>query len=401
MPPAPGRGLPKPDQTPQHRAFHAIGQPVRGPDWQPLSPACRMSSASRSTRSSRPARLDPQALSAWITLAALQRPGDLAAALAERTGASRRNALQALRRLVALQWLVNDGTARRPRHRPGLLRQVVQRYPIAGLSEDLAWKRDFAPAFDLSPTLHRLARHACTELINNAIDHSGGTSVTVSMRQTPSHLQLLVSDDGCGLFDKLQSAFGLDDPAIAMLELGKGKLTSQPDRHTGRGLFFTAQVADVLDLHANDCGFQHRGWDRGGWSPGRALKRRGTSVFAAFGLDTQRELTDAMQSHSASGTDYGFERTAVSLRLMADASEGMESRAQARRVAARLEQFKRATIDFDGVAHIGHSFADELFRVWPQQHPGLNLWPVNMGRDVAATIGAVGAVSPLTQARAS
>jgi signal transduction histidine kinase len=46
-----------------------------------------------------------------------------------------------------------------------------------------------------------MAQHAFTELLNNAIDHSGGTQVTVSMRQTPLHLQLLVSDDGCGLFD--------------------------------------------------------------------------------------------------------------------------------------------------------------------------------------------------------
>ena len=49
---------------------------------------------------------------------------------------------------------------------------------------------------------------------------------------------------------------------IAMLELSKGKLTSAPDRHSGRGLFFTSRLADVFDLHANATAFQYRGWDR-------------------------------------------------------------------------------------------------------------------------------------------
>jgi anti-sigma regulatory factor (Ser/Thr protein kinase) len=39
-----------------------------------------------------------------------------------------------------------------------------------------------------------------------------------------------------------------------MLELSKGKLTSEPDRHNGRGLFFTSRLADVFDLHANPGG---------------------------------------------------------------------------------------------------------------------------------------------------
>ena len=94
------------------------------------------------------------------------------------------------------------GPARRPRYGPGALRQVVQRYAIAGLQEDEPWRRDFAPFFTLKPAVQRMAQHAFTELLNNAIDHSGGQQTTVSMRQTPLQLQLLVSDDGCGLFER-------------------------------------------------------------------------------------------------------------------------------------------------------------------------------------------------------
>nr|WP_298826037.1 ATP-binding protein [uncultured Piscinibacter sp.] len=203
-------------------------------------------------------RIALSAVTAWITQAALAHADDLPTHLMRRLSVSRLTAQRTPSRLVAAQWLQRTGPARRPHYAPGLLRQVVQRYALVGLAEDLPWSRDFAPALALPPPVARLAQHAFGELLNNAIEHSGGTSVTVSMRQTPSHVQLLISDDGCGLFERVAQSLRIDDPDSAMLELSKGKLTSAPQRHSGRGLFFTSRIADVLDLHANHCVFQHR-----------------------------------------------------------------------------------------------------------------------------------------------
>jgi anti-sigma regulatory factor (Ser/Thr protein kinase) len=335
------------------------------------------------------ARLDLNALTLHITVAAVQHPHDLATHVAQSAGVSRSTAQKALQRLAQLGWLAREGTARRPHFKPGLLRQVVRRYPLAGLQEDLPWSRDFAPFLALPTEVQRMTQHAFGELLNNAIDHSGGTSVTVSLRQTPSHMQLLVSDDGCGVFDQLSRSFSLDDPAIAMLELSKGKLTSQPARHAGRGLFFTSRLADVFDLHANETAFQHRVWEGNGWRPGRALKHTGTSVYAAIALDTARTLESVLHAHSLSGEGFGFERTVVPLRLMATPLSGLDSRAQARRVAARLGAFRRAEMDFEGISAIGHSFADELFRVMSPELAEVDLVPLNMSPTVAAMIDSV------------
>jgi anti-sigma regulatory factor (Ser/Thr protein kinase) len=338
-------------------------------------------------------RLDPNALTLWITAAAVQHPLDLADVLMARTGAGRGAATAALRKLVALNWLARGGARNKPSYRPGLLRQVVRRYPLAGLSEDLPWSRDFAPFFDLPREVNRMTQHAFGELLNNAIDHSEGSHVMVSLRRTPSHVQLLVSDDGRGVFDKIQESFDLGDPHTAMLELSKGKLTSQPARHSGRGLFFTSRLADVFDLHANTAAFQRRDWDAlgggSGWKPGRGLPRRGTSVYFGLALDTPRTLESVLNAHSADGCGFGFDRTVVPLRLMASDIAGLESRAQARRVASRLAQFRRAEVDFADVEHVGHSFADELFRVLAPQHAGVELVPVNMAPRVAAMLAAV------------
>lgn len=335
------------------------------------------------------ARIDLPAVTQWITAAAVRDGERLPAFVMERLGVSRRGAGKLLQRLVDGQWLVSEGTPRRPRYRPGVLRQVVQRYPLAGLQEDEPWRRDFAPFFELRPNVARIAQHAFCELLNNAVDHSGGSCVAVSLRQTAMHLQLLVSDDGCGLFERIEQSFAIEDPTLAMFELAKGKLTSQPDRHSGRGLFFTSRLADVFDLHANRLAFQFRGWGRRGWFAGKPMARQGTSAYFAIALDSERGLDAVLREHSTSGEGYAFETTQVPLQLIGGAAVGFESRAQARRVVSGLQRFRRAEVDFSGVSDLGHGFADELFRVLPRALPGLELVPVGMAPRVAAMVAAV------------
>jgi anti-sigma regulatory factor (Ser/Thr protein kinase) len=333
-------------------------------------------------------RCDLAAVTTWITAAAAEAGAALPARVMAELGIGRRSALALLRRLQAAQWLVREGTARKPLWKPGPLRQVVRRYALAGLQEDLPWSRDFAPHFALPREVARMAQHAFTELLNNAIDHSGGSQVTVSMRQTPLQLQLLVSDDGCGIFERVATAHAIEDATLAMLELSKGKLSSQPDRHTGRGLFFTSRLADVFDLHANAQAFQYRGFGDRNWRASRPLPRQGTSIYLAIALDTERTLDGVLRAHSLDGDGYGFDRTVVPLRLLAGEAGTLESRALARRVATRLHAFKCAELDFSGVGAIGHGFADELFRVAAREHPATQMVPVAMSPRVGAMIEA-------------
>ena len=331
-----------------------------------------------------------QAVTQWITAAAQQHGERLPALLMERLGIGRRTALALLQQLVATQWLQRDaGRRRQPVFRPGALRQVVQRYPLAGLHEDLPWQRDIAPFLDLPPHVARMAQHAFTELLNNAVDHSGGSQVTVSVRQTPLQLQLLVSDDGVGIFGRIQQDFAIDDATLAMLELAKGKLTSAPAHHSGHGLFFTSRLADVFDLHANHRAFQYRGWTRRSWHAAKAVPRDGSSVYVAIALDTQRTLDQVLRAHSADGAGYGFEATSVPLQLMTGPNTALDSRAQAKRVASRLQRFRRAEMDFSGITEIGHGFADELFRVFAREHPAVELVPLAMAPRVAAMVASV------------
>jgi len=327
-------------------------------------------------------------LTRWITEAAVQHGDDLPQYLASCLDISARRADTVLQQLVDLQWLTTTDLGDERRFVPGALRQVVKRYELKGLHEDMPWRRDFAPCFELPRQIARMAQHAFTELLNNAVDHSGGTAVTVSMRQTPLQVQLLVSDDGCGLFERIAKKFDIPDPQLALLELCKGKLTSAPRKHSGHGLFFTSQLADVFDIHANAQAFQRRAWERLQWHRGRHATQVGTSIYVALQLDSTRTLDEVLRAHSLNQDSMGFERTVVPMHLLGCA-QVLASRADAKRAVARLSNFRLAEIDFAGITDVGHGFADEMFRVFRRDHPDTELVPVGMNAQVAAMVHSV------------
>ena len=53
------------------------------------------------------------------------------------------------------------------------------------------------------------------------------------------------------------------------------------------------------------------------------------------------------------------------------------SRSQARRLILGLDKFKIIVLDFNKVKTIGQSFADEIFRVFQNNHPDITIETIN------------------------
>jgi hypothetical protein len=64
----------------------------------------------------------------------------------------------------------------------------------------------------------------------------------------------------------------------------------------------------------------------------------------------------------------------------------LTARSQAKRAAARFENFSEVELDFAGVDYIGQAFANELLRVWPLAHPATRITVANANEAVTQMI---------------
>jgi hypothetical protein len=87
-----------------------------------------------------------------------------------------------------------------------------------------------------------------------------------------------------------------------------------------------------------------------------------------------------------SGENYGFNKTVVPVKLIQYGNDKLISRSQAKRLLARIELFKIVMFDFQEIDSIGQAFADEIFRVFANQHPDIELAPMHANAAVTQMI---------------
>ncbi len=316
-----------------------------------------------------------------VTRDVLEHPKDLTKFYSEKEKITRAAAARYVLQLEREGWIARSGPATRPIFSPGYLRRVSQLYELNNLEEDVIWTRDFRPYFNLKPNLTNIAAHGFTEMVNNSIDHSSGTSVFISASQTEKSLTLVVADNGIGIFEKISAALNLADKRQALFELSKGKLTTDPSKHSGEGVFFTSRMFDYYEIEANGLQFSHDEKHDFLMEEPKPFAM-GTIVFMRVALDSERTTSDVFNQFMNAPEDFDFSKTIVPMKLARLGDEQLISRSQAKRLIARFDRFKKVILDFKSVNEIGQAFADELFRVYANEHPQVELSPVNMSEQV-------------------
>lgn len=305
--------------------------------------------------------------------------------LAQAAGVSRQVANGYLQAMVRDGLVTAEGTTRARVYALRALEQASRRYPREGLQEDVVWRELVAPLVAACPdNVRNIWHYAATEMINNAIDHSGSAEVTVEVHRNALWTEVQVIDEGEGIFLKIQRSFGLMDARESILELAKGKLTTAPTHHSGEGIFFTSRALDVFEIESHQLRFSHRPRtaDAIFEQPQDML---GTRIHMRLFNHSQRLLREIFDAYT-DPEENTFDRTVVPLRLAQYEGEQLVSRSQAKRVANRFERFKRVELDFSGIQDIGQAFADELFRVFANTHPDIVITPLNTEPAVASMI---------------
>ncbi len=302
-------------------------------------------------------------------------------------GISRQAVNKHLSRLVKEGLLTAQGTTRNRTYSLAILGEKLVSVPLTDeTAEHIVWRTEVEPLLsDVPKTALDIWHYGFTEMLNNAIDHSSGTRVILQIRRTVRAVNVMLSDDGEGIFRKIQKTLGLGDERHAVLELAKGKFTTDPDNHTGEGIFFTSRMFDKFAILSGNVYFSHESPGDEDWILENRDQESGTLVLLRLHNDTERTTREIFDQFTVD-SDYGFSKTIVPVDLVRYGDESLISRSQAKRLLTRFDRFRTVLLDFKGVEQVGQGFADEVFRVFARAHPTVHLVPINENTQVQAMI---------------
>ncbi len=306
----------------------------------------------------------------------------------EQFGITRQAVHKHVSALIAAGELTAEGNTRKRVYR-AQAKTFSKSYRIApNLAEDKVWRDDVEPFLSgLPKQALDIWNYAFTEMFNNAIDHSSGQTIWVTGNRSAKSTELHIRDNGVGIFKKIQRDLGLEDEKQAIFELSKGKLTTDPKRHSGQGIFFTSRMVNAFAILSGSVHFSHESGDEEDWVLDQPEPSKGTVVLLRVDNDTRHTMKKTYAQYSKPGT-YGFNKTTIPVKLAEYATDQLVSRSQAKRVLLRVDQFSQVIVDFASVASVGQAFIDQIFRVFALEHPEVELFPLNATKEIRGLIRA-------------
>ena len=285
-----------------------------------------------------------------------------------------------------LNRLIKDGLIyKKQRGHYALLSKTekIQRFEIlTNLQEDIIWNKYFKDIFkDLSKNLYDICIYGFTEMLNNVIDHSEGKTVTVKAEIKNKTIIITILDDGIGIFNKIKNAFNLEDLREALFQLTKGKLTTDPEKHTGEGIFFTSRAFDRFSILSGSLFYYKSELENDWYIETRTEHNEGTSVRMQITINSPRNLRNVFAKYTGA-EDNKFNKTHIIVDLAKFEEETYISRSQAKRILFGLEKFEHIVLDFKKVSTVGQAFVDEVFRVYKNSNPDIIIEYQNANDDI-------------------
>ena len=312
----------------------------------------------------------------------------------EKFGISRRAANRHIRELTDEGFLRAEGETRAREYALRVLDRFALTVVVGSdLHEDLVWAESLASRLATAPNnIIEICEYGFTEMLNNVIDHSASPDATIIFERTAINVTIRIADRGIGIFKKIATELGLDDERHAILEIAKGKLTTDPERHSGEGIFFTSRMFDRFGILSGSLYFGSL--DQDDWLLETDGEYTGTYVVLQIDMGSETTIRDVFDRFTTDFESYGFGRTHIPVNLMLHEGEKLVSRSQAKRLMNRVDRFTEVVLDFEGVEAVGQAFADEIFRIFQRNHPEVRLVAVNASREVQQMINR--AIEPRT-----
>jgi len=302
-------------------------------------------------------------------------PKDIASFAANELSINRMTAHRHLKKLITQNKIVQSGHTKgisyflQSTHNKKLIFHIKDK-----AREFNIFSKYFEPQFKILPkNIFDICEYGFTEMLNNAFEHSEGKKIEVKTHWSHNTISIIIQDNGVGIFNKIQEVFRFKDKREVILALSKGKLTTDPQNHTGEGIFFSSRAFDLFRIVAN--GFRYiRNNLENDWIIENDDKNKlsGTTIKMQIEKNSPRDLIKIFKNYQ-DPEELSFDRTDVLVKFSKFKEEHFISRSQAKRILFNLDKFKKVTLDFQGVESVGQGFVDEIFRVFKNKRPNIKI----------------------------
>ncbi|MBQ4068796.1 MAG: STAS-like domain-containing protein [Lachnospiraceae bacterium] len=232
---------------------------------------------------------------------------------------------------------------------------------------------------NMSSNIKSIWSYVFTEMTNNVIDHSQSDIFNIIVEQDYLTTTVAMTDNGIGIFKKIKEHFNFPTLDDAICELFKGKLTTDHINHSGEGIFFSSRMMDDFFIISDNKIFTIIKFDNSHIIDLVSSNIQGTCVVMSLSNYSHKEAKEVFDLYA--NDDGSFTKTKIPIKNIFESSP--VSRSQAKRICNRLEKFKEVILDFDGVEWIGQGFAHQLFVVFTNAYPEIELIPINMNEDIS------------------
>lgn len=237
-------------------------------------------------------------------------------------------------------------------------------YKNKNLEEDIVYDELIKKyEIDKKNNVKHILVYAFTEMLNNAIEHSEGTEISIHYTENYFNIFVIIKDNGIGIFRKIVRDHNLKNENEAIFELKKGKLTSDAENHSGEGIFFTSKVVDYFLISSFNKTFSS-GSNEYFYNIEENKEKciKGTEVILILNKNTERTTKEIFDEYTSD--DFVFNKTKITVHLAKDyLGHDFVSRSLAKRILMNVEKFKIIVLDFENIDNIGQGFADEFLKI--------------------------------------
>ena len=210
----------------------------------------------------------------------------------------------------------------------------------------------------LAKNIYQICEFSIEALLNNIVDHAQATNLYVKLYLTYTDLHIIISDNGTGLFRNIKSKLNLDSIQLALMEVAKGQVTTDPDHHSGDELNTVVNLFDSVKIDSSGFGLVYSSKDKA-WQAVRSKQQQGTRVHLQIDPKAKRSCEETFK--------YLFknqkECLCIPINLLKEpGKKTLNSRVIVKSIFWNITSAKNIQFDFGNVDLIGPAVADELVR---------------------------------------